>query len=728
MKKIFISFAFLLMASMVFAVPAKRGVWRMLRLADGTEVKAQLFGDENFHYFISEDGQRYVADGTKGNYVSVDEKQLGRLSTTRKSKSAAVVKAQRKRVFGNVDKEIFQGSQRGLIILVEFDDKQFQPGNDQSFWNRVANEEGYSDENGFRGSMRDYFHSQSYGQFTLDFDVVGPVKMPNAYAYYGGNDKDGEDLHPGEMVAMACQMVDDNVDFSKYDWNGDGTVDQVYVLYAGEGEHESMDSKTIWPHAWTLEESDYHQTLTLDGVYINSYACSNEVKSDGSYEGIGTMCHEFSHCMGFPDMYDILYSGNYGMGNWDLMCDGSYSGNGFSPVGYTAYERMQCGWNEPIELIGDTIVTDMKPIDDGGNTFIIYNKGHRDEYFLLEYKEKKGWNEFIPAEGMLIMHVDFDPTLWAYNVVNTTGDFSSVYPGIKNDHQRLTIIHADNDDDSAYFSEMMHTFLKRTEDGDTYPYKRNDSLTNRSQPAAKLYNKNLNGRKLMNVAISGIKKNGDGTMSFDFTDFSTNVRPAETGELFYESFDECDGVGGNDGIFSGGNAGVGMFMPDNEDWFGKAMFGGNKCAKSGTNTKSGDMTTPEFRVSGTADFSFLAAPYGNDAEELTLRIAGTAQISPTSFTLTKDKWTECNATITGDGIITVTISPAKRMFIDEVRAFDPNAALGISQHSDDIKKETLKGVYTLQGVRVMGADAYKNNPNSLSKGIYIINGRKVIIK
>ena len=659
--------SFIIVALLVLAVPAKRGVWRTLPLTDGTTTQAQLCGDERMHFYVGANGERYVADGQSGMYRRITEQQLQQRLLGKRSKSASVVTNAPRRI-GVVDKSIFQGTQRGLIILVEFANKQFQSGNDSIFWNRVANEPGYSDENGFNGSLHDYFHDQSFGQFTLEFDVVGPVIMPKDYAYYGTNDNEGEDLYPGEMVVTACQSVDEQVNFADYDWNHDGIVDQVYILYAGEGEHESLDNTTIWPHAWTLEESDHGAPLLIDGVIVNSYACSNEVKSDGTHEGIGTICHEFSHCMGFPDMYDILYSGNYGMGNWDLMCNGSYAGNGFCPVGYTAYERMMCGWMEPVELLGDTIITDILPTLDGGGTYIIYNKGHRDEYYLLEHRAQNGWDTYLPATGLLVTHIDYDSTLWACNVVNTIGDFSNVFPGVSNDHQRITIVHADNDDDKDYFSPMIGTYYMTTEDTDLYPYRRNDSLSNYSTPAAILYHENLSGRRMLNVSVNNITRNTSGLMSFNFRDYSTTVRDPEPGELFYESFNGCNGTGGNDSIFSGGTVGLGTFMPDKEGWEGLSMSGANQCVKSGTNTKSGQMTTPEFHVDSVATFSFEAAPFGNDGTTLTLHVNGTASISPTTFTLRKGQWTHCEAIIDGCGTITVDITPQKRMFLDEVKA------------------------------------------------------------
>ena len=164
--------------------------------------------------------------------------------------------------------------------------------------------------------------------------------------------------------------------------------------------------------------------------------------------------------MGFPDMYDILYQGNFGMGDWDLMDSGNYNGGSFLPAGYSSYERMLCGWNDPVELLGDTVVTDIQPSISGGQTFIIYNKGHRDEYYLIENRQRQGWDAGLPGSGMLVTHVDYDSTLWALNIVNATGDFSQYgLKGIKNDHQRLTLVHADDDDDSQYFNPNTMLFF-----------------------------------------------------------------------------------------------------------------------------------------------------------------------------------------------------------------------------------------------------------------------------
>ena len=130
-----------------------------------------------------------------------------------------------------------------------------------------------------------------------------------------------------------------------------------------------------------------------------------------------------------------------------------------------------------------------------------------------------------------------------------------------------------------------------------------------------------------------LPRDNEGLMSFEFKDYSTIVHEPEPGELFYESFDDCNGIGGNDSIFSGGSTGIGTFMRDNDDWVGLAMTGANRCVKSGTNTKSGQMTTPEFHIDSIATFTFLAAPFGNDGVALTLSVNGTASVSHNTFTV-----------------------------------------------------------------------------------------------
>ena len=395
---------------------------------------------------------------------------------------------------------------RGLIILVEFPNQRFREENDLLLFSRIANEQGFS-ERGFKGSVSDYFHDQSNGLLQLTFDVVGPVLVSNDYEYYGKNvPPDDYDAHPDEMVVEACQQVDEEVNFADYDWDGDGYVEQVVVIYAGQGEANGGGKTTIWPHEWELTESDYGKHLQLDKVRISTYACSSELSSPTRIDGIGTICHEFSHCLGLPDMYDEDQR-NYGMGYWDIMDNGCYNGNGFQPAGFTAYEKMYCGWLEPTVLSKDTLISGVEPLSEGGEAFIIYNDAHPDEFFMLENRQMTSWDKSLPGSGLLVYHVDYNADAWFWNVVNSYTTYYDIYnKEYQNDHERCSVVQADNNKSK----------LPKGLAGDTYPYQLNDSLTAFSKPATTLFHEDLQGNQKLQVAIMNIRKNGNKTISFDF--------------------------------------------------------------------------------------------------------------------------------------------------------------------------------------------------------------------
>lgn len=395
---------------------------------------------------------------------------------------------------------------RGLIILVEFPNQRFREENDLLLFSRIANEQGFS-ERGFKGSVSDYFHDQSNGLLQLTFDVVGPVLVSNDYEYYGKNvPPDDYDAHPDEMVVEACQQVDEEVNYADYDWDGDGYVEQVVVIYAGQGEANGGGKTTIWPHEWELTESDYGKYLQLDKVRISTYACSSELSSPTRIDGIGTICHEFSHCLGLPDMYDEDQR-NYGMGYWDIMDNGCYNGNGFQPAGFTAYEKMYCGWLEPTVLSRDTLISGVVPLSEGGEAFIIYNDAHPDEFFMLENRQMTSWDKSLPGSGLLVYHVDYNADAWFWNVVNSYTTYYDIYnKEYTNDHERCSVVQADNNKSK----------LPKGLAGDTYPYQLNDSLTAFSKPATTLFHEDLQGNQKLQVAIMNIKKNGNKTISFDF--------------------------------------------------------------------------------------------------------------------------------------------------------------------------------------------------------------------
>lgn len=709
------------------SVPAKRGVWRTVTLSNGLTIKARLCGDEHAHWWQAEDGSCFDVDSLgKGKAVVPQElmsKARSRMAARRQAARRANAKKTSQRIATNGNTGKFQGQRHGLIILVNFADSKFNTskfGPTQTLYSRIANEANYG-ENNFKGSISDYFKAQSGGQFLLDFDVAGPVTLPHGYSHYGQNDDYGYDKRPKEMVKEACQAVDGSVDFSKYDWDGDGEVEEVFVVYAGNGEHDTTNQPNlIWPHMDNL--ANYKEQLTLDGVTINTYACASELNGDKTLSGIGTFCHEFSHCMGFPDMYDTASDGNnFGMGSWDLMDYGSYNGAGYVPAGYSGYEKMVCGWTTPIELDKPMTVNGMERLADMGQTYIIYNKGNRNEYYILENRQQSGFDKYLPGSGLLIERVDYDKDIWEWNAVNTTN--GGYYPEGSstpsyNDHQRITIFHANNIEDD--------------DNNATYPYASLDSLTDSSQPAATVWNANADGTYLMHCRVYGITQNADGTVAFSFGWADGNATGTNDSILFKETFDKCAGTGGNDGKFSG-NIAFSVFEPDNDGWkhidglAGNYMYGANKCARFGDSSQpiSGWVVSPAFTLQGdTAVISFRAAGWNTKAEGtgLDVSVSGTDAklLDNGNLTMKKGEWTTYSLRVKGSGRCTITFMPGKRFFLDDVmvKREKPKASTGISgvRHADG---KAAQAVYTLDGRRV-GYDL-----RALPHGIYIVGGKKI---
>lgn len=532
MKKIIAMLSLALAASTTFAVPAKQAK-KTLTLADGTQVVATQMGDEYMNWWQADNGMRYVESQDKeGVYEAanmdvmaahaqmrraiIGEKRAKRLNSVVKPVNMSFSSGQQRVQIG--DEHItYTGKKKGIIILVQFPNQKFETGHDNTYYKMVANEKGLTHEDGYVGSVTDYFLSQSNGQFELDFDIAGPYTLSHTSSYYGKNDGANIDTKVGYMIQEGCDAaVADGFNFNDYDWDGDGYADQVFVLYAGLGEASGGDAKTVWPHEYQIRYTCVGKVLnyTAEGKgKVDTYACANEMErvinnATGTYTnelklaGIGTICHEFSHCLGFADMYDTSSNGgNYGMGFYDVMSAGSYNGGGFTPCNYTAYERIYAGWTEPIVLNEPATIKAMKSSEDYGRPFILYNDKHPDEFYTLENRQKKGWDAELYGSGLMITHVDYDQTKWGINQVNASAS----------DHQRCTIFHADNDADGTVLESIKN---------DLYPYMSggvplNDELTDDSRPAAKLYNKNADGTKYMGKPITAIKKNVNGTISFD---------------------------------------------------------------------------------------------------------------------------------------------------------------------------------------------------------------------
>ena len=761
MKKLLFFLSLCFVTAAVMAVPAKKGLWKTITLADGTSVRAHLVGDEFGHCWLTADGQRYVA---VGNTYQKETEEMVKSAAIRRAKVHQRRVARLPRPAANGVRRApasHLGKKKGLILLVNFKDVKFQERFDHALYENVANTPGYTDSNGFKGSVSDYFKDQSGGLFELTFDVVGPVTVSKKASYYGQNDSNGDDMHAEEMVMEAVKLAKSQVsDWKQYDWDNDDYVDQVMIIFAGSGEASSDDPSTIWPHEYALSYgTGYDPSIkpveVANNLYVNTYAVANEGLDMSLYggsgyciDGIGTICHEFSHCLGLPDMYDVSYSGLFGMGRWSLMDSGSFNLNGFVPSGYTSYDKYSIGWITPTELTTAQEVQNMRALTESNDVYIIKNAKHPDEYYLLESRQQKGWDAGTPAKGMLILHVDYDADIWDYNLVNSYSDGSSGYP--KNDHERCTIFHADGVDKTAllyqklseeadFMSDNEYYKLLAQYDADlredVYPQPGNNQLTNTSKPRAFLYNNNTDGRKLMNISITDITQNDDGTMSFKFalddsgteegdnTEYSNSpsgtTKPDLTGALFYESFDNCEGEGGNDGSWKGTVAN-GTFNPDNDGWVAAKAYGAYQCARFGTGSTAGKAVTPAIAVDGEVTLSFWAGAWDGRTDATELKVAvSNGTVSKSSLTMSKGAFTYYELTINASGNVAITFSTSMgRFFLDEVLVKDPNASSGI--HTVTIQPTTSGRIYTLDG-RYVGTDMQQ-----LKRGLYIVNGKKVV--
>lgn len=755
MSKRFLTLAAMFMlAASAFAVPAKR-VKRQVQQPDGSVLTVMLRGDENFHYTSTEDGQPLVqrADGaycyatldsngkltasvqvahdvgSRGaaelsflNYYTAESQKVRSLGMERaKQRNArrmarlanrgvvdASGKPVRRVMAGATGGEGIgvTGKRKGLVILVNFKDKKMQSKHTQAEWNDYFNKVGYN-KYGNNGSVHDYFYAQSYGKLDLEFDVIGPVTVSKNMASYGANDAQGNDIDPAGMIKEACELAyaKEKMDMSQYDWDGDGVVDQVYVIYAGYGEAAGGEPNTIWPHEWDIQGGGY--SLVLGGQRIRTYACSSEL--NGGYgtdiSGIGTACHEFSHCMGIPDFYDTAGGGCFGMDAWDLMDYGSYGGDGYEPTGYNTYEKWVSGWIEPTILTEPCYIKNMKPLSDAPEACVVFNEANKNEYYIFENRQLKGTDVALPNHGMLVIHVDYDQKVWFDNEVNNTSN-----------HQRFTVVPADN------------KLTSETVTGDTYPgTTKSTELTDTSKPAATLFNANSDGRKFLGKPVTEITEK-DGLISFTFmggvnldapqpkvmnmteTSFTGGWNAVDGAESYtvelrekstQPSVDEAvklseDLSKWGEKLAVEGTIDISADLDSkmqNKGWTGDKVFECPGCAKIGTAKKQGNLTSPLITDNSSASVTvrLSASAYGKDATDVTVSLLDNDDATIAEQTIKMDG---TMATIVLDNAdmkdYKVMVQPKKRGYIYFVGIYDGNYSAEDFQSMNVAPKTAMK--------------------------------------
>jgi M6 family metalloprotease-like protein len=448
---------------------------------DGSTLVIRLHGDEFFHYTTTEDGFMVVKNA-QNFYVYAQVSQLGQVLPTAliarnsNARSAAdavflksidvkdeigrylnVAKARQQSQMQKVAQQSglsepqrypLNGSPKALIILVNFKDRKFVTSNPQTAFSNLCNQEGYS-VNGATGSVKDWYRASSYGKFAPDFDVFGPYDLSNDMAYYGKNDKNGSDSLPAQMILDACKLADAEVNFANYDTDGDGDIDNVFVVYAGYNEAEGGHANTVWPHRWAVQGYNSTGSRKFDGKTLLGYACTSELKG---YKGqtmaaIGTFCHEFGHVLGLPDYYHTTESKDKPtLDTWNTMDAGSYCNDSRTPPLLSAYDRFFLGWLKPEQFFSGQKT--LYPLSQSataapasGQAYLIAGSTHNldggnpspKEFFIVEYRELTGWDRYLGAinyntprdsGGMLFWHIDYDSTAWEKNTVNNYAETS----------------------------------------------------------------------------------------------------------------------------------------------------------------------------------------------------------------------------------------------------------------------------------------------------------------
>lgn len=457
---IFINFC---LAVSAFAVPARPGKRTMLQ-PDGTTIEYYVYGDEIYHYMADSNG-RLLERKDDGGLLVFGETFTDDMR--QKMRAALFARRESARRIGGRNLPA-----RGLVILVNFSDLEFDEQNTREAFDDMLNGDNYT-YNGATGSVKQYFSDQSAGAFVPIFDVYGPVTLSKNKKYYGENDRYGNDAHVGEMVRDACKLAYEqfDIDLSQYDADGDGYVDFVDILYAGYGEADSDDFNAVWPCEWELSSSDVGRALSVGGKIINTFSCHQEKDGYGTMKGkragIGTPCHEFAHVFGLPDMYDTNYK-NVTLGNWDLMDGGAYNNDSRTPPGFSGYERLWAGWANP-RLINSPENITLNELQDSQEILIVSTTGEHNlsattpspsTFYILENRQQTGWDTYLPGHGMLVWRIIYNQYSWIRNAVNTAA----------RDKQGVVIIPADGSIASETSVGNVFTY---GDAGDSYPGRKN---------------------------------------------------------------------------------------------------------------------------------------------------------------------------------------------------------------------------------------------------------------
>lgn len=510
MRLFFLTILSFFVTLMALAVPAER-VRRLITLTDGTQVMGTLMGNEDYSFFLTDDG--YIIESTEEGYVLTDLTPMDLVVEEDADTEDDRREAPARRI-GTVESAALKctGVQRVPVVLVSFSDLDFTVAEDDEsvheYYDKFCN--GTLDGNlykthGSHGSIRDYFVEQSDSTFFPEFTIIGPVKLDEGYAYYGKNSGGSKDSNfstfRSHAIAKALQLQSD---WSPFDNDRNGNVDMIFFIYAGLAESNGGGEDALWPKETT-------SSVRIGGITFATTGCSNELRPSKWNEehteilavkpdGVGVFIHELSHALGLPDFYDTNNVA-FGMDIWSVMDYGEYCNGGYNPCNYTAYEHDFLGWRKLVD-VNEPSTLRIKPFEEGGVGYKVTNEANPNEYYILENRQPKGWDDKLGlrGHGLQVTHVDYKRSNWTSNDVNTSPS-----------HQRMTIIAANGlylGTNSASGRDEWYACLSgQLFPGDTF----NFDLTDDTYPAATVFT-----GEYMKKPIQDISEELDGTITLKY--------------------------------------------------------------------------------------------------------------------------------------------------------------------------------------------------------------------
>ena len=528
MKRVFLVLLLLLGCLRLSAVQAVRGVVTLYQ-PDGKAIRVRIVGDERKHAVMDLQGHVlvqgpdkywnyacFMPDGSRrsSGYPAGEPAPQRVLSASFPVNELWADRASAKRLRPSVkagEEPSADPAPRDrycLIIPIQFQDKEM--GHTRENLDDMVNLHGYSAD-GATGSVMDYFEDQFRGDCSFHFVVTDIILLDGTSADYFANDEYGKDINAPAAVAEACTKAHElGVDFSGFDADGNGEVDNVFVIAAGKSEASGGDEDCVWPHMSYLRAYSDYKDFQLDGVYINKYNISAELQpaDEGPYilSGIGTICHEFSHTLGLMDLYDTDYAGSGGQGSglWyttGLMDGGNYNNHEHTPPSYNAIDYDTLGMGNPEQLQVGSYV--LEPVDEN-RRYLRYDTSTEGEYFLIECRRAAGWDKYIGGSGLLIYQIDktgrrtgnsdyYERDLtalerWRFNEINC-----------RPDHQCARLVSA-TPDIRAYNASGE---FQRNQEQIFYPYKEHDAFTPLTSPAFVFWDGSESPLAITDITLDG---------------------------------------------------------------------------------------------------------------------------------------------------------------------------------------------------------------------------------